>query len=244
MLCTVIEIAGICIEVNHTYDYFQKLSRPYISTDKNIDFSVTVYETDIDFERKKYTEECKYEKIPYRPLNASLLESTAIYRKIAQKLPMFSAIVFHGSAVAVDNNAFIFTAKSGMGKTTHTNLWLKNIKNSFVVNGDKPIIRIFDDGVKVCGTPWCGKENLGTNICVPLKSICILNRGNKNSICKTDFSDAISTLIGQTYRSNDTQVLVDTLKTLENIAKNVELYKLYCNMSDEASIISYNGMKD
>ena len=31
--------------------------------------------------------------------------------------------------------------KGGVGKTTHTKLWLDNIPGSFVVNGDKPLIR-------------------------------------------------------------------------------------------------------
>ena len=33
-----------------------------------------------------------------------------------------------------------------------------------MVNDDKPILRIKDDGIYVCGTPWCGKHGLQTNV--------------------------------------------------------------------------------
>lgn len=39
--------------------------------------------------------------------------------------------------------------KGGVGKTTHTKLWLDNIPGSFVVNGDKPLIRARSGGFEV-----------------------------------------------------------------------------------------------
>ncbi len=242
MLTTVINIAELKIRVIHSYPYFKNFSKKYLTDNVSVDFTVSVDENDILFEKNKCLEESEYENIPYQNFPPEYLEAIAIYRKIAQVLPKYNALIFHGSAVAVKNKAYIFTAKSGTGKTTHTLLWLKNIKDSFVVNGDKPIIRIFGDTIKVCGTPWCGKENLGTNIQVPLNSICILSRGKTNTIEKTTFDDAISLLIGQTYCSSDTQVLTETLKTLEKIAKNVNLFKLSCNMEDDASFVAFKAM--
>ncbi len=244
MLTTVINIADLNIKVIHSYPYFKDFSKKYLTDSLLVDFTVSVDQNDIIFEKNKCIEESEYENIPYQNFPDEYLETTAIYRKIAQVLPKYNAIIFHGSAVAVENKAYIFTAKSGTGKTTHTLLWLKNIKNSFIVNGDKPIIRIFDNGIKVCGTPWCGKENLGANVQIPLSSICILNRGETNTIEKITFNDAISMLIGQTYCSPDTEILTETLKTLEKITNNVTLYKLYCNMEDDASLVAFKAMSD
>ena len=51
------------------------------------------------------------------------LETMAVYRKIEDKLLDYDTILFHGSAVAVDGVGYLFTAKSGTGKSTHTRLW-------------------------------------------------------------------------------------------------------------------------
>ena len=102
------------------------------------------------------------------------------YVLTAARLIDFDVLLFHGSVVAVDGQAFLFTAKSGTGKTTHTRLWLKQIPGCHVLNGDKPLLLFRNDGIYACGTPWQGKENYGTNEILPLKSICLFNRDIKN----------------------------------------------------------------
>ena len=80
----------------------------------------------------------------------------------------------------MDGQAVLFTAKSGTGKSTHTKLWRDLFgERAVMVNDDKPLLRILKDGVLVCGTPWDGKHRLSTNCALPLKAICILERGKK-----------------------------------------------------------------
>lgn len=150
--------------------------------------------------------------------------------------------MFHGSAVAVGECAYLFAARSGVGKTTHTRLWLNNIDGCFVVNGDKPILRIMDAGVYVCGTPWKGKERLGCNKMVPLKAICLLRRGEKNEIREIPFSEAFSDLLNQTYHPEDHTSLLDTLDFLKQLGGLVRFYRLTCNMEDDAAITAYEGL--
>ncbi len=239
---TMMNMAGLDILVEHRYDILRKVAADYPAAGENADFAVSVTEADIDAERCRSRNEYAYEGLRYPNHSPEYLESTAAYRKIAQKLPDYQALVFHGSAVAVADRAFLFTAVSGTGKTTHTNLWLKNIDGSYIVNGDKPILRLFADGVKVCGTPWRGKERLGSNLCVPLQAICLLRRGETNTIREIPFAEAMPVLVGQTYRSPDRAALVKTLRILETVGKSVKLYALSCTMDDEAAWVSYRGM--
>ena len=167
-----------------------------------------------------------------------------MYRKIAMKLPEYDGFVFHGSAVAVGEKAYLFTAKSGTGKTTHTNLWLKNIEGSYIVNGDKPILRIIDGQSFVCGTPWMGKEGCGCNKIVPLSAICLLSRGTENHIEKTAFQKVYPRLIGQCYRPESGALIAKTVKLLERIGGCVPIYELFCNMEDEAAMVAFGGMSD
>ena len=103
------------------------------------------------------------------------LETLAVCRKIAERMPEHNTFLFYGSCIAVDGAGYVFTAKSGTGKSTHTRLWRELLDNrATMVNDDKPLIRIADDDAIIYGTPWDGKHPLSHNIAVPLKAICIL----------------------------------------------------------------------
>ncbi|MCQ2426095.1 MAG: hypothetical protein MJ070_08105 [Lachnospiraceae bacterium] len=233
-------IAGIPIAIETIYESMTAAFDEY-ETDRKPSFTVTTTEADIDAEERKSISECAYEGIPYPGFSRAELENTAIYRKIAAKLPEYDALVFHGSAVAVGEEAVLFTACSGTGKTTHTRLWLKNIPGSYVVNGDKPVLRVTEGNVLVCGTPWMGKECLGCAKDVTLKALCFLNRGAENRIEKTTLSAVLPRLIGQAYRPADRALISQTVRLLDRIGRNVGLYELFCNMEDEAARVSYEG---
>ena len=95
----------------------------------------------------------------------------------------YDTILFHGSVIAVDGIGYLFTAKSGTGKSTHTRLWREYFGDrAAMVNDDKPLLKITDSSVIAYGTPYNGKHRLGTNISVPLKAICILTRAADNHI--------------------------------------------------------------
>ena len=236
----IIKLAGIPIEIHTLFDFL--INTEAYEADEKPAFTVCTSWQDIAEEQRKSIEVANYESIPYPNYSPAELESTAIYRKIADKLPEYDGFVFHGSAVAIGNKAFLFTAKSGTGKTTHTNLWLKNIEGSYVVNGDKPILRIINGKAFVCGTPWMGKEGYGCNKAVPLSALCFLNRGNENRIQNVAFQMIYPQLIGQCYRPKNGVLLAKTVKLLEKIGELVPIYELFCNMEDEAAFVSFKGM--
>lgn len=173
------------------------------------------------------------------------LELLAVYRRIAEQMPFRDTFLFHGSAVAVDGAAYLFTAKSGTGKSTHTRLWREMLCNRAVmVNDDKPLLRLTEDGAVVYGTPWNGKHRLGTNISVPLKAVCILERAQQNTIRAITREEAFPMLIQQSYRPLDPAALAKTLSLVDRLSRTVSLYRLGCNMDPEAAELSYNIMKE
>ena len=214
------------------------------STTGTPDFSVVISEDDIIFEREKSNREHAFEHLPIPNFPEELLEVTAVYRKIADKMLDYNTFVFHGSVIAVENQAFLFTAKSGTGKSTHTRLWREYLKDRAVmVNDDKPLIQISEQGVIAYGTPWNGKHHIGENISVPLKAICILTRAEENHIVKISKSQAYPMLLQQVYRPQNQERMQKTLALIDNMAETVELYRLGCNMNLEAAEIAYNEMK-
>jgi hypothetical protein len=150
----------------------------------------------------------------------------------------------HGSVVAVDGAAYMFTARSGTGKSTHAALWRKLLGDRAVmVNDDKPLVSVEDGLAVVYGTPYNGKHRLGSNISVPLKAVCVLERGDTNVITGIGRQQAYPVLLQQIYRPADRKAFVRTLELIDELTKSVKFYKLKCNMDISAAELSYNTMK-
>ena len=238
-----IRLADKIIEISAIHKYIADYCKEYISTE-TLDFSVQVTQSDIDFEREKSKQEDIKENIPIRHFSDDYLETLAVYRKIADEMLEYNTILFHGSVVSVDNIGYLFTAKSGTGKSTHTNLWRELFKErAIMVNDDKPLLRVTENGVTAYGTPWNGKHRLSTNIGVPLNAICVLERSDENHIEKVTAESVYNMFVQQVYRPQNPQKLLKTLQLIDVMADNVNFYRLGCNMDISAAETAYNGMK-
>ena len=202
-----IGIAGKCIRIRSVYEFAKEFCENYLVDDEP-DFTVEMSEEDIEFERIKSAEEDIFEGKEVFQHDPAYLETLAIYRKIVNKMLDYGAFLFHGSAICMDGDGYLFTAKSGTGKSTHTRLWREHFGERLVtVNDDKPLLRVMDDRVMVCGTPWDGKHRISTNVMVPLKGICILRRGLENRIRPISVQEALPILLQQSYRPGNPQLL-------------------------------------
>lgn len=173
------------------------------------------------------------------------LEELAIYRQIAEQAPERGVLLFHGSAVAVDGQTYLFTAKSGTGKSTHTRLWRQRFGDrALMVNDDKPLLRFTETEVLVCGTPWNGKHHLSAPVQLPLKALCVLTRDTTNHIEPLEAREAFPTLYQQCYHPQSPDGMARTLALLGQLTERAGLYHLGCNMDPEAAEISYNGMQE
>lgn len=230
------------VEINSIYETVHDLCKNYVW--KGIpDFKVEISQSDIDSERKKSALEDEKEGIPTRNFSDSYLETLAVYRKIAEQMIEYNTLLFHGSVIAVDGAGYLFTAKSGTGKSTHTRLWRERFgERAVMVNDDKPLIQINEHEVLVHGTPWDGKHHLSSNISVPLKAICILNRGAENKICRITKSAAYPMLLQQTHRPMNAEKMQNVFTLLDRMCENLSLYRLECNMNPDAVTTAYNGM--
>lgn len=237
-----IKIAGRRIVINALYTYTRKYCEAFFC-DAPIDFCVELALKDIIFEQEITDQERAIEGLPVKKIDERLLECTALQRKLAEKFFDYETLLFHGSVIAVDGKGYLFTAKSGTGKSTHTRLWREMLGDRAVmVNDDKPFLRVMDDHIQVYGSPWNGKHGLGNNIDVPLKAICILERGEQNEISQIPAKEAVPMLLQQSNRPQNAQLLPKYLELLENITRKTSFYRLKCNMEPEAALISYQTM--
>lgn len=226
-----VEFAKLNIEINCEYDYSKLFCKDYL-TDGEPDFSVEVKSEDIDKE---------IADSPFNP-KRGYAESICVYREIAKKLPFFDRMVFHGAVISYKGNGYIFTAPSGTGKTTHIMLWKKLVDGVDIVNGDKPIINVREDGVTAYATPYAGKEGFQNHSSADIKAICLIRRGKENKITKVKPGDYLADIIKQMYLPEDAAAVMNSLGLLDLMLKHIDVYVLECDISENAVKCSFEAM--
>lgn len=193
--------------------------------------------------------EIEYERSVQPPEAASfpayVIESLAVYRKIMDVMQYRDAIMFHSSALELDGKAYLFTAPSGTGKSTHTRLWRETFGDRVqMINDDKPLLRLQADGSwKAYGTPYGGKENIQNNISQTIGGIALLERGTENEIERLGAKEAYLCLLIQTYRNDQKpQALLHIMDLVGSLA-NLPVFRLQCNISQQAVQVAYEALK-
>jgi len=227
------KIAGIVVDMNLKYPRLIRQSEAYKCEDQNPDIKINFPDGYLE-ERQKENPHLSIEDCEYIWAGSEFYEL----------LPEFGGFLLHSSAIVYEDRAYLFSAPSGTGKSTHTQLWLKNFEGSYILNDDKPAVMLKDGKIMVYGTPFSGKTDLNVNKCVPLQGLCVLERGEKNRIEKIPTEEALFSILNQTCRPIDEGRMDKLLTILDKVVSNVPVYKLYCNMDDEAAYVSYNGMKE
>ena len=239
-----IKLADTVIFAECIYESTKNFCQAFLTECEKADISLRITEEDIDFEQKKSIKEQELEGIEPIVFSNAYLETLALYRKIADSIIEFDTLLFHGSALALDGIGYIFTAKSGTGKSTHTRLWREAFGDRVVmINDDKPLIKITDSGCKVYGTPWCGKHNLGSNLSAPLSAIVSLERSDVNKIEQADKRILFPKILSQTYRTKNPQRLAKTLALVDKMLNSISVYSLGCNMNSEAAKVACEGIR-
>ncbi len=229
----VYRFADIPVRAVFRYSYMEDMCRGY-ETDDAPTLTVEVTDADLLAERQA-SDTPDLCTDPY-------LETLAFYRKFVTAVACRDILLFHGSAVAFDGGAYIFTAPSGTGKSTHTRLCADLYKDRFCyINDDKPLLRFVDGVWYVYGTPWDGKHRLSRNIRVPLKGICFLSRGSENGIERVERTKYLPKLMGQTFRPIQPAELTKVLTLVMKLSE-MPLWALSCTISREAAQLSLPTM--
>ena len=230
------KIADVVFDAEHIYKYSACLCENYrYSGDEKPEFSAIVTQKDIEAEKAQEGAE----KFP-----DYYLESLALFRKLCDYvLSCRQGIIFHSSAVAVDGKAYLFTAPSGTGKSTHARLWREMLGDRVVmINDDKPIIRFIDGAFYVYGTPWNGKHRLDTNTRAEIAAICEIRQAKINKIRKISPSEMLLVVFNQTIRPKDPDKMENLLGILDKLLTTVPLYRLECDISEDAAKTSFSAM--
>ncbi len=163
--------------------------------------------------------------------------------EFCRRLVSFDGFVLHASAVMYKERAYLFSAPSGMGKSTHTSIWQRVFgKEAVIINDDKPAIRKIGDTIYALGTPWSGKSDINENIKAPIAGICFLSRGNVNKIEKIGGSLALYMILNQTMRLPFPEFMDKLLSLTDTVMSRIPVYRMECNTEDEAAKVAFECM--
>ena len=236
-----VKLANKVIQIDSVHKELEEFCKEYIVTDCVPELHIQLTQEDIDYENEITTENSYPE---------SYLETLALLRKISDIFPNHRRFLMHGACISYENKAYLFTAPSGTGKSTHIRLWKKYLGEKVkIVNGDKPFISLDEDAEGkiqplIYGTPWAGKERWHRNCSEPLNGICFLKRGTTNTIQRIQPEECINMIFTQVYLPENSSMVGHTLELVDLLVKNVPLYILTCDMSEEAVRCSFEAITD
>ncbi|MBR3148989.1 MAG: hypothetical protein IKF64_02375 [Eubacterium sp.] len=230
-------IAGLSVKIENCGGRTAEQAKAYLAPDQSENANVDIY-INVDSARVKRAVDEHPELTA--PDWDYMLSGDDFYTSLLD----FDGILLHSSCVVVDGVAYAFSADSGVGKSTHTQLWLRHFGDrAYILNDDKPAIRKIDGVIYACGTPWSGKHDCSVPEIVPLGGICFLERGEVNRIEKAPVKEAAFNIFSQTVRKLGAAKMEKLLDVIESIFSCVPLYQLSCNISDEAVEVAYGAMK-
>lgn len=237
-----IKVADITIEIEYFYNTIISLCKDYIVHTGKPDFTVKSSQQEIVALRREVPKsEREVPGVAFRYADEAL-EPIVLHKKIVEGLIRFDTLLLHGACISKKNQAYILTAPSGVGKSTRAKIWLDIYPDSFIVNGDKPLIKITEKEIFACGSPWSGNEGWNTNTMVPLRAIFLLERadeGETSSIEEVSLGKAFPFLLQQTYWPLDSALMRKTIHLLKDFEGKVKFYKFRSTPTPESIRLAY-----
>ncbi len=226
------DICGLKVECSFESQTMLQRGKKYLCGEGTPDLRVKVSEAEYEAAARQHP----YTAFDTREL---ILTGSAFYLGLLK----FGGFMLHSSAVEVDRKAYLFSAPSGTGKSTHTGQWLKLFgPRARIINDDKPAIRRVNGVLCACGTPWSGKCDISENVCVPIGGICALERSERDYIVRAGDSEAAYRLLDQTIRPESGEDMARLLGLLNDVVREIPVWRMGCGISVQAAKMAYEAM--
>jgi len=230
------KFADVVFVIYHNYSFFCDFAKNYLTNEK-AGYSIKISEEQISTWIEMHNVDTNLYSRGY-------IESLVIHSQLAEILSNHNCFIFHGSSIYIDNfdNGYIFTAKSGVGKSTHVKILKQLYDDIHYVNDDKPFISYENDEFYIYGSPFDGKERKSNNVKVKLRGLFVLSRSKSNIVCVEKRSNVIKTIFEQTHISENILGKENITKLVVKMIKDIPIYRLCVNMDLDAGKTSYEIM--
>ena len=229
------KIADLTVLIDYQYETMSRQIVPYEILNEKVNPDIIVKADTVAYDFVKTT---------YPELSTDESEYIITGFRFYEGLIDYEGLMLHASCVVYKDNAYLFSADSGVGKSTHTRLWQELFGDeAIILNDDKPAIRIVGDTAYAYGTPWSGKNGLNANIKAPIKGICFIHQSHENHIQKVEPKKVLVSLLKQTLRPVNPEKSNKMLDNVEKLIETVSMYEMGCNTDIDAARVAYEGMR-
>ena len=228
------KIADLIVEYTAKYDELKRLSEQFIyNGERETDITLSVTDKQLENMLSRSVE----------GTTIGGIENLAISSEFNRAAIKYGVMLVHSSALIYDGGAYLFSGDSGVGKSTHTRLWLKAFGDKVhIMNDDKPVVKLYDDKAVAFGTPFDGGSGIALNESYPLKAIIFVERGEENTVRVPENKEIIQKLYFQTARMVNRETAEKMLTNIERILSLTKFYVLTCNMDISAAYIVFENI--
>jgi hypothetical protein len=155
-----------------------------------------------------------------------------------QLLLRHQAFLLHSSLVELHGKAVLFSASSGVGKSTQATLWEQHL-GATVLNGDRSVIRRTDAGFTASGSCWSGTSGIYVPRQAPIAGIILLEQAPENTIVPVG-TDAFKALLSETIVNTwDPAFMAKITDLICDVMTQVPIYRLRCRPDEAAAKLAY-----
>lgn len=225
-----IRIADIVVEIDNRFAYSHEYCKGW-ECGGVPDIRVRVTHDELS----EYISTCGYS------VREDVAERILMCRAVARELPRYNAFLLHGGVIEYEGHGIIFSARRGVGKTTHMRLWQDTFGDSVkIINGDKPVILREGNTSLAYGTPWCGKEGYGSHGHVAVDKLCFIERAQTPSVRALSPEEGWERVKSQIIYPVDFSLNGTFAQSVADMLRSVDIYEIGVNMQSESALYVKN----
>ena len=143
--------------------------------------------------------------------------------------------MLHASAVIYNGHALVFSAPSGVGKSTQADLWAR-YEHTPILNGDKVIISADHTACTAYGGPIAGTSNIFNDLSAPVGGIVMIRQAQENKIEELTPRKKWMALYAEAIKSTwDQEYNAALLSILNTVSADVPVISMAC-LPDESAV--------
>ena len=146
----------------------------------------------------------------------------------------YGAFVLHSAYMIYNDEAILFTAPSGTGKSTQAELWRKH-RGAEVINGDRCLLQFRDGKLRAFGWPVCGSSGICQNRSYPVRAIVVLEQARENRADRLSSREYILRLMREiTINYHNREFFDRAMNFIDRLTAEADLWRLQCDISEQA----------
>ena len=170
--------------------------------------------------------------------------SSGIFNRIGMEswLLRHQGLLLHASLIKYGEKAIAFSAPSGVGKSTHADLWRTHL-GAAILNGDRAALRQTGQGWTAYGCPYAGTSGIYCNDSAPLTALVVLQQGPRNTLRPLSAAEAFRHLYPEVSVHHwDAAFVAAAIDLCVDLVTRVPVYLLECLPDKDAALLVKKGL--